>query len=93
MCVQVYIHKSEKEKKGVIWSHVHVCKAELLLLLKPGKLCNLQARFGLVSSRLVWCGGYPFSSALNIAGVWSTCMLAMEVSEAQKGHGVPFLCH
>lgn len=58
--------------------YIHVCKAELLLLLKPGKLCNLQARFGLVSSV-----GYP--SALNIAGVWSTCMLAMEVSEAQKG--------
>jgi hypothetical protein len=55
--------------------YIHVCKAELLLVLKPGKLCNLQALFGLVSSV-----GYP--SALNITGVWSTCMLAMEVSEA-----------
>jgi len=40
--------KRAKKEKGVIWSHVHVCKAELLLLLKPGKLCNLQALFGLV---------------------------------------------
>jgi hypothetical protein len=65
--------KRAKKEKGVIWSHVHVCKAEPLLLLKPGKLCNLQALFGLVWSPL--CSEHCW---------WSTCMLAMPVSEAQK---------
>ena len=73
--------KRAKKEKGVIWSHVHVCKAELLLFLKPGKICSLQALFGLVWSPL--CSEHCW---------WSTCMLALAVSEAQK-HGVPFLCH
>jgi len=74
--------KRAKKEKGVIWSHVHVCKAELLLLLKPGKLCNLQALFGLLS-------GHP--SALNIAGGPHVCLQWRY--QKLKSHGVPFLCH
>lgn len=60
---------------------MHVCKAELLLLLKPGKLCNLRALFG----HSLVCMFTP-SSALNIAAGQRGPHVCLQwvVSEAQK---------